>query len=87
MMVSDIRSSSLSLTANPDIKNEKRVNLNDSINRVTDDMVKDAKICSTNQDIVKNYSHAEYNVKDFHPGSNDVLLDIVHPSLFPYIRY
>ena len=69
-----------------DIKNEKRVNLIDSINRVIDDMVKDAKICSTNQDIVKNYSHAEYNVKDFHPGSNDVVLDIVHPSLFPYIR-
>ena len=69
-----------------DLKNEKRVSLIDSINRVIDDMVKDAKICSTNQDIVKNHSHAEYNVKDFHPGSNDVVLDIVHPSLFPYIR-
>ena len=69
-----------------DLKNEKRVSLIDSINRVIDDMVKDAKICSTNQDIAKNHSHAEYNVKDFHPGSNDVVLDIVHPSLFPYIR-
>ena len=69
-----------------DQKNEKKNGLIDNINRVIDDMVKNAKTCSTNQDIAKNYSHAEYNVKDFHPGSNDVVLDIIHPSLFPYIR-
>ena len=69
-----------------DPKNEKRASLIDNINGIIDDMVKNAKICSTNQDIAKNHSHAEYNVKDFHPGSNNVVLDIVHPSLFPYIR-
>ena len=69
-----------------DPKNEKKISLIDNINSVIDDMVEKAMICSTNQDVAKNHSYAEYNVKDFHPGSNDVVLDIVHPSLFPYIR-
>ena len=66
--------------------NNQRVELLQKINHAIDDMIKDAKIYKIDEDIVKHFSHAEYSVKDYHPGSNDVVLDIIHPSLFSYIR-
>ena len=69
-----------------DPKNNERVELIQGINNVIDIMIKDAKKYENDEDIAKHFSHAEYSVKDYHPGSNDVVLDIIHPSLFSYIR-
>ena len=54
-------------------------------NKAIDDMIKDAKVYKDKRDVAKHYSHDEYRMKDYHPGSDDVVLDIVHPSLFSYI--
>ena len=63
----------------------KRINLINEINDAIDDMIKDAKVYKDKRDVAKHYSHDEYRMKDYHPGSDDVVLDIVHPSLFSYI--
>ena len=38
------------------------------------------------QQAVKPLEDVPENQKDWHPGSNDTVLDLVHPSLFPLIR-
>ena len=42
------------------------------------------------EDLLKGVSVLENvsdDLKDWHPGSNNQVLDLVHPSLFPYIKH
>lgn len=48
-----------------------------------DDLIDD----STKASFIKKINHLEKNVPvDYHPGSNDQIINLVHPSLFCYIK-
>ena len=56
------------------------------LNHIIDGMVKNAKSYKDRDEIEKYYSRNKYLVRDYHPGSSNIVLDIIHPSLFPYIE-
>ncbi|KAF8587909.1 hypothetical protein K439DRAFT_1385260 [Ramaria rubella] len=49
----------------------------------------DSLVCSDDRDALRTGSNslvATSRYKDWHPGSDEQVLDLVHPSLYPYIR-
>ena len=69
-----------------DLSDTGRINVVSKLNHIIDRMIKNAKSYKDRDDIEKYYSRNEYLMRDYHPGSNNVVLDIIHPSLFPYIE-
>ena len=69
-----------------DPSDKDRIEVITKLNQIIHGMVKNAKSYKDNHEIEKYYSRNEYLVRDYHPGSSNVVLDIIHPSLFPYIE-
>ena len=69
-----------------DPSDKDRIEVITKLNHIIDGMVKNAKSYKDRDEIKKYYSRNEYLVRDYHPGSSNVVLDIIHPSLFPYIE-
>ena len=69
-----------------DPSDKDRIEVITKLNQIIHGMVKNAKSYKDRGDIEKYYSRNEYRVRDYHPGSSNVVLDIIHPSLFPYIE-